>query len=129
MIKIRDDIKKKIAKTDYYDVDNFILDAKEYIKAIESGRCRYEVVSVSKSGMRRTINISAFVGKYSNGYFRTFRMMLKHMGYSFDKYDDLIVTGCGMNMLFATNYNIVHELYRMGFMKKEKCDKLAQKIN
>ena len=37
------------------------------------------------------------------------------------------IPGCGMNMLFATNHNIIHALHRMGFMTKKVCAVLAQK--
>ena len=37
-------------------------------------------------------------------------------------------SGCGMDMLFATNYDIIHTLHRMKFISKAKCETLAQKV-
>ena len=130
MIKLSKEVIKKLSKEEYYNQDRFINDCKTYIKAVNSGRMLYTVTHVSNSGMSRDINIKSFEGKMSNGYYRNFYGMFSALGYSFNKNtNDLRVGGCGMNMLFATNYDIIHSLQRMGFISKKKCDILAQKIN
>ena len=37
------------------------------------------------------------------------------------------VNGCGMDMVFNTNYVIIHKLHHLGFITKKECDILAQK--
>jgi len=130
MITLTKEIKKAISKEEYYSEESFINDCKAYIKAIESGRILYTVTNVSKSGMSRDINIKSFEGKMSKGYYRNYTMMLKVLGYKFtDKYSsDIKVGGCGMDMLFHTNYTIINTLHHMKFISKKKCDVLAQRV-
>ena len=129
MFKLNNEVLKKLSKEGYYNIDSFSKDCKKYIRAVESGRILYTVTHVSNSGMSRNINIKSFEGKMSNGSYRNYYMMLKTLGYSFSKDShDVKVSGCGMDMLFATNYNIIHSLYRMKFISKAKCDILAQKV-
>ena len=37
------------------------------------------------------------------------------------------ISGCGMDMIFHTNYTIMHQLCRYGFITKKECENLAQK--
>ena len=122
---------KNISKNEYYSQEDFIKDCKCYIKALKSGRLQYTVTHVSNSGMSRDIFIQSYEGTMQNGYFRTYFAMLKVLGYKeASKYsNDIKVSGCGMNMLFATNYNIIHDFKRMGLLNNEECKTLAQKIN
>ena len=129
MIKIPKEITKRLDLEPYYDEESFINDCKSYIKAVQSGRISYKVMSVARSGMSRTISISSFEGKMSQGYYRTYTSMLEALGYKLNDNGDAKITGCGMNMLFATNYNIIHSLHKMKFISKAKRDILAQKVN
>jgi len=128
MIKLNKEITKRISKEDYYDEERFIKDCKAYIKAVKSGRIQYTVTHVSNSGMSRNIMIKSYEGTMSNGHYRWYYKMLETMGYTFAKDDSIRVSGCGMDMLFATNYNIIHSLHRMGFIYKKTCASLAQKV-
>ena len=44
----------------------------------------------------------------------------------FLSYDYFTIGGCGMDMIFHTNYTIIHRLYKLGFMTKKECEKLCQ---
>ncbi len=127
-LQLSQDVLKQISKENYYDIDSFIRDVNTYIKAVKSGRILYTVTHVSQSGMSRDISIQSFEGKTNNGSYRSYYMMLKVMGYNFSKYNDIKVSGWGMDMLFATNYRLIHSFNRMGFINKPSCDKLAQKV-
>lgn len=130
MIKLSKDIIKRLDKEEYYNEDRFISDCKQYIKAVNSGRILYTVTHVSNSGMSRDINIKSFEGKISEGYYRNYYGMFEALGNSFNKNtNDIRVGGCGMNMLFHLNYTTIHQLQRMGFISKKRCDILAQKVN
>ena len=129
MIKLNTEILNKIEANEYYDEESFISDCKSYIKAVQSGRILYTVTSVSQSGMSRTINISSYEGTMTKGYYRNYINMLETLGYKFNKNYDIKVRGCGMNMLFSTNYNIIYNLFNMGFITKAKRDSLSQKVN
>ncbi len=130
MYKIDKETLKRIELEEYYNVDDFILDCKTYISAVKSGRILYEVTHVSTSGMSRNINIKSYEGKMSHGYYRSYSLMLAILGYKFAKNSyDIKVSGCGMNMLFSTNYGIIHTLKRFGFINKKTCDILSQRVN
>lgn len=122
---------KNIAKNEYYSQEDFIKDCKCYIKALKSGRLQYTVTHVSNSGMSRNIFIQSYEGTITKGHFRTYFSMLQVLGYKeASKYSsDIRVGGCGMNMLFSTNYNICHDFKRMGLITEKECEILCQKIN
>jgi hypothetical protein len=116
-------------------VERFISDAQTYITAVRDRRISYTVDTVSKSGMSRTLIItscerSRWEGKVSYHY-RQYNTMLQAMGYSVKRgyRDSIRVQGCGMNMIFATNYNIVWTLHRLGFISRKQCDVLCQAVN
>ena len=81
--------------------------------------------------MSRDIFIQSYEGTMKKGYFRTYFSMLKVLGYKeASKYsNDIKVNGCGMNMLLATNYDIVRDFKRIGFINDKECELLSQKIN
>lgn len=60
-------------------------------------------------------------------YFRSWFCFLSALGYSFKKDTHAIrVNGCGMDMNFATCYDVAHTLMRIGILSKEECQKLEQ---
>ena len=125
------EIMKRINKETYYDIDNLIHDINTYIAAVKSGRISYDVITVSKSGMSRTIKItSAEKSGRNQFYYRQYQAMLGILGETVvSGYSNTIrVYGCGMNMLFATNYNLMHKFRRLGFISKKQCATLAQKV-
>ena len=129
MIKLSKETIKRIKAQSFYSQEDFIKDCKTYIKAVQSGRILYTATHVSASGMNRNINIKSFEGNMTKGSHRNYYSMLKVLGYSFAKDShDIKVSGCGMDMLFATNYDIIHTLHRMKFISKAKCETLAQKV-
>ena len=126
------EIMKRINKEKYYSVDDLISDIQTYINAVKSGRISYEVITVSKSGMSRTIKITSCEKTDKNQfYYRQYQVMLSVLGETVvSGYSDTIrVYGCGMNMLFHTNYCLIHTFCRLGFISKKQCAVLAQKVN
>lgn len=111
----------------------FIKDAFAYIKAIKEGRMLCVIHSVSKSGMSRNISFHSFEFNkhrsrdYNKGYYRQYIRFFKALGYNEkQKTGEFKVYGCGMNMVFHTNYCIIYKLYSLGFINKKECDRLAQ---
>ena len=122
------DITKRINKKKYYGIDALIADINTYIAAVKSGRIRYSVISVSKSGMSRTIEIiSCEKGQYGH-YYRQYQCMLGVLGETVVG-GTIRVRGCGMDMVFATNYNLMHTFCRLGFISDTQCKRLAQAVN
>lgn len=126
-ITLSNDVKKLIAKNTYYSEEQFISDAKQYIEAIKEGRVIVNIVSVSKSGMSRKLKVLAYQKNDNNdkGYYRQFNSMFEALGYKFKDYA-FTVNGCGMDMIFHTNYTTMHAFKRMGIITDKDCDNLSQ---
>ena len=115
--------------SEYYSLEDFASDAISYIKAIKSGRMLCVIHSVSSSGMSRVLSFKACEKSKSNYNYRQFAFMFKCLGYKETrKYSgEFRVSGCGMDMVFHTNYTIMHDLCQMGLINKKECEVLAQK--
>ena len=120
------DISKNIANSSYYSHENFISDSKQYIKAIADGRMLCNIVSVSNSGMSRILNFRSCEKSKNGFYYRNYYAFFKAMGYT-EVRDGFRIGGCGMDMIFHTNYTIIRRLFALGFISKKQCEKLCQK--
>lgn len=131
--KVRNNIKatpeliKAINKAKHYDVEQFITDGLAYIKAIKDGRMLCIIKSVASSGMSRVLVFHS-CKKMGNRYvYRGHDMLFEMLGFKMNsKRTGYVINGCGMDMVFNTNYRIIHKLERLGFIDKEECAKLAQ---
>jgi hypothetical protein len=128
-IKLTEEIKKRLSRLGYYDREIFISDAKTYLKALNSGRLRYYVKSVSKSGMSRKLDITSYEGIMSKGHYRQYLRFFETLGFVINNEDTITVKGTGTNMLFHTNYTVVGMLKEMGFISNKQARYLRQKIN
>lgn len=130
-ITLSKEIEKRLSKEEYYTKDMLLDDIQTYIKALKEGRLQYMVISVSSSGMNRNILVqSCEQNKNTNNfYFRQYSRMFEMLGYKLNKDYNIKVSGCGMNMLFATNYNLIHTFKNMNIISDLECEILAQKIN
>lgn len=124
------ELSKHIENSNYYSVERFIKDAERYIKAIKEHRMVCNIGKVSGSGMSRTMK---FVAPEKSTYpgptrfqYLNFIAFLEAMGHKVDRDGFFRVHGCGMDMVFHTNYCIIHSLQRLGFISKKQCEKLAQ---
>lgn len=112
-------------------VDYFIDSAKRYIKAIKEGRMVCSIGSVSDSGMSRTIKFIE-VAKNGRPYHKAYSVLnfysfFKIMDFSPVRDSDYFrIGGCGMDMIFHTNYTIIGNLHRLGFLSKKDADYLRQ---
>lgn len=127
------DMMRQIANEHYYSVSSFISDLQTYLKAVADGRILYRVESVSKSGMSRQIAIqscerSTWNNKISYHY-RQYQTMLGVLGYTKTQNETIRVSGCGMNMCFATNYSIIRKAYALGFISLKQCLVLEQRVS
>lgn len=126
-IELSKEVKNNISKKlNYYTEDNFISDAYAYIKAIKEGRMINVIKSVSASGMSRVIKFTSCEGKNERYYQRNYNCLFIALGYSEAKKDGFRINGCGMDMIFHTNYSIIHDLKSMQFISKEECEVLCQ---
>jgi len=114
--------------TEAEKINYFIDNAKRYIKAIKEERMICKIVSVSQSGMSRRIyfNEFCFDNKQKRGFIYQFHVFFQTLGYKSND-NGFLINGCGVDMIFHTNYTIIHELYNLGFITKDECKVLAQK--
>lgn len=128
-IQANKELIKNIEKLNYYNVEQFISDAKTYIKAIKEERMICIIKKVSASGMSRNLKfLSAERGKDKRFYHRQYIYLFTALGYKeVERTGTFKINGCGMDMVFNTNYNIIRDLKRLGFITDEVCRRLAQK--
>lgn len=122
-------IQKYLNGRNYSNSEDFYRQAIRYIKAIEQGRVINNIAKVSSSGMSRTIKFLECAKVGSNKYqYLNFYLFFKCLGYreARNQNDGFSISGCGMDMVFHTNYSNIHALCRLGFISKKKCIKLAQ---
>ena len=123
------DLTKRLSKEQHYSTEQFIRDAKRYIKAIKERRVICSIGSVSRSGMSRTIKLIApEKSKHDRGYYYlNFFAFMRVLGYTpAGNTHYFRINGCGMDMIFDTNYTIIHRLHRLKLVNKKECEKLAQ---
>ena len=132
----KEEVEKNIAKKlKYYSYEQFEKDAVKYIEAIQEGRMVCVIHSVAKSGMSRVMSFhSCELVSYldSNSpksfHYRQYNCLFIALGHTESKCrNGFRIGGCGADMVFLTNYNIIHNLHRLGFINKEVCNVLAQK--
>ena len=130
-ITLSKNIEKRLLKEEYYNKELLLRDIELYINALKEGRLQYLVTKVSPNGMNRNILIqSCEQSKNTNNfYFRQYTRMFEMLGYKLDKDYNIRVSGSGMNMLFATNYNLIHTFKNMNIITDAEAEILAQKLN
>lgn len=110
-------------------VESFTDNAKRYLKAIQDRRMVCNIESVSRSGMSRNmrfVEISKRGGSYGHSMLNFFELF-KVLGYTQAKDSDCFrIGGCGMDMVFATNYSIVGQLRNLGIVTAKRASKLQQ---
>jgi hypothetical protein len=124
------DVMKQINQNTYYTAEQFHSDCVRYIKAIKEGRVICSIGSVSSSGMSRTIKFleCSYNSSRKNYNYYNFYALFRTLGFTrAGTYKDYFrIGGCGMDMIFHTNYTIIHKLHRLGFIDKKQCSSLAQ---
>ncbi len=118
---------RKAILTKGSSVDRFIEDAQDYIKAIHEGRMLCVIHAVSKSGMSRNLSFySCEQDRYGQYYYRNYRGLFRCLGYTEAK-EGFRINGCGMDMVFHTNYSNIHGFKRIGLLTAEECATLSQR--
>lgn len=132
--KLVNDYNKKTGSEYPVEVEGFKYNVKRYIKAIKENRMMCSIDKVAPSGMSRTLK---FVEMVKGGYKQ--HGTTQHNVYNFYVLFDMLqhekvrdsdyfrIHGCGMDMVFNTNYNIIREFYHLGFITLKTCKVLEQK--
>ena len=121
---------KETLKLNQSDAEYFFACAKSYIKAVKENRMICNIEHVSKSGMSRYLTFKYMErSQYDKKRYNLLNtyFLFKHLGYRYNKnHEAFYVGGCGMNMVFHTNYCNIHDFYRLGFISKKECAALSQ---
>ena len=106
----------------------FIDDANRYIKAIKNGSMLCSIPHVSASGMSRDIKFLQMAKVKTRYNLMQFWTLFKALGYSEARAsrDTFKISGCGMDMVFHTNYTNIHLFGRVGLLNKNQVTHLAQ---
>lgn len=124
------DTRKNNAKRYPTTVEDFEDSARRYLKAVKDGRVVCSVGNVSSSGMSRTLRfVEVAKNKYTGDYqVLNFHILFEALGFTSVKGSDYYrISGCGMDMIFYTNYTIVNQLHNLGFITKKTRKVLEQK--
>lgn len=126
-MKLTKEIEKAINAQRYYSVEDFEKDCLTYIDAIASGRMACAIHSVAKSGRSRVLSFHSCESSQGTDkfYYRQYRSLFCALGYK-ETREGFKVSWCGMNMVFHTNYSIIHDLERLELVTKEQCKHLCQ---
>ena len=110
--------------------EQFIKQAKQYIKAIKENRMFCIIKNVSSSRMSGQIAFfSTERNKNTRSYYQSnYILLFNKLGYkeSRNNYGYFIINGGGIGMNFHINNSIVTDLHRLGFISKKQCEKLVQ---
>lgn len=111
------------------NIESFLESAARYVKAIKTGRMICSIDKVSASGMSRTLKFVEMARRdnttqHSLLDFYGFFDVLGHEKVKNSCY--FRIHGCGMDMVFNTNYCIMHQLCSYGLITRAQCTELAQ---
>ena len=131
-----DYIAKRIEKEPYFDIDSFNISAKRFCKALKEGRMIATVTKVSASGMRRYIKIvecHKHEAKGENRYYTlNFCAFLSVLGYRINDNCEIVMNGCGMDMIYSITSGVCDTLHYLGALSdkeyKSICGKQANVI-
>jgi hypothetical protein len=78
--------------------------------------------------MSRTIKFLSCEKTKTGFYYSNYNCLFDVLGFTPAKGNDFYfrIGGCGMDMIFHTNYTIIHRLHRLGLINKKDCERLAQ---
>lgn len=114
---------------EYDNVQDLLKSAKTYISAARQSRTVCVVHFVSNSGMSRKASLrvmqkDSLSKRFSFLNFNSFVHLLT--GDKLDKDHQLILTGCGYDVVWDLNYRICNTLCHLGFISEKDCAVLAQ---
>jgi len=127
-IKADKGIQKALKSLNYTTEEDFFNNALRYIEAIRENRIICSIAKVSASGMSRQIKFIEASHSETRTNWYNFHVFFKCLGYreARGNRDYFTISGCGMDMIFHTNYTNIHKLGRLGFLTKEEVSSLAQ---
>jgi len=124
-------LQRFLAREKYATAEGLAHDCLRYASACRDGRLLCNIESVSASGMSRVLafyEVAKLDQPLNDGRkfcLLNFHQLFRALGYTRSG-DGFRVSGCGMDMVFATNYEIIHSLAALGAVSDAEAKKLAQ---
>lgn len=122
------EVRKRLTNAYNGRFEEFLKDVDRYIKAIKERRMCCIIDSVSASGTSRTMRFLSCEKVSKNGYaYMNYYSIFVMAGYTAPKHSSYFrVTGCGMDMVFATHYDIISFFRSMGVISEKDWKWLSQ---
>ena len=113
----------------YDHIEDFMKTAVQYIQGVRQRRVISCVHSVAPSGMSRKASLKMLIkcsseNSFNMLYLNAFAQLVT--GDKRDKDGNIILTGCGFDVVWDLNYRIINSLCYLGFISKKECAVLAQ---
>lgn len=119
--------KNALIRNKYITADLVVSSLLRFVRATEDGSMYCIIHSTAKSGMSRVMSFHAASKKNHNDRYThlNFWTLLMALGYP-EAGQGFRIGGGGMDMVFATHYNIIHTACNYGIITDEQCALLAQ---
>ena len=117
----------KLKLTETYTEKEFKRDAARYVAAVKEGRLLCKIVSISRSGMSRTLEIFelAKCGDMFHPY--GFCAFLEALGFTMTPHKDAIrIRGCGFDATYETHAHVVSALVTIGIITEAEAVSLRK---
>jgi len=121
-------IARRLKGEKYVSPESLADDAVRYLAAIKERRMVCVIPSVSRSGMSRTFTFHE-VARHKPGEYGVcnFWSLFRFIGGYPSKEGRFRINGCGMDMIFHVNYEMVHALHCLGACSGPEAEVLAQR--
>ena len=110
-------------------VSDFMVNAKRYIQAARESRLIITVHSIAPSGMSRKVSLYSLEKQKGEKrhWVCSFNHFARLTGKTIDGNSNIVLQGCGTDLLWELNYDIINGLQRLGFISKKEAEVLAQR--
>lgn len=124
-------IAKRINNAKYYDVKSFNASAKRWCKALKDGRMIATVTKVSASGMSRNIKVVEMAKGCDGGrcHLLNFNQFLNVLGYRVNDRGEVILHGCGMDMIYSLTDGVCSTLNYLGILSDKEYKSMNKQAN
>ena len=124
------EIAKRVNACKYYDVDAFNESARAWCKAVKEGRMLATVVQVSRMGTSRQIKILELRKSAASKRFykMNYNQFLKVLGFRLNERGDVVISGCGMDMIYHISYRVANTLRYLGILSNKEFTSLPKEL-
>jgi len=128
-IKNNKSLIRKIDSNNFYSIDYFYDDCINYIQDTKKEKILSICTNYNKSsGSSKRKIFTQKKGKNNYYHIVYYSRLYNYIsGLRINRDLELMLPFMNMNVVFAIHYNLIHSLFRLGFINKKQCEVLAQK--